>query len=304
MTHAPDLVIDLPVSQLVHFIAARFAEAGIASPKSEAEWLVAGILGGNRSSLFLERGRKLSRGQQEQLKNFFIRRLQREPLQYIFGICEFYGYEFRVNTSVLIPRPETELLVEKVIALMRPSAQARIADLGTGSGCIAVTLAKELPGVRLLAADVSAEALQVAGENAARQGVADRIEFRRVGMCEASVLETFDAVVSNPPYVLVAERSQLQPEIREFEPEQALYIEGDGLKFYHCIVKFCERHLKHGGWVACEMASQRSAAITQLFENFNFTNVEIIRDYAGLERHLVAQRAKRMEHDAKRIASR
>ena len=194
---------------------------------------------------------------------------------------------------MLIPRPETELLVERVVALARNWPAPGIVDLGTGSGCIAVTLALELPNAQLVATDVSTAAVEIARENAQRLHVGHRIVFLESDICASmapsSHLTRFDFVVSNPPYVLRTERETLQAEVRDYEPETALYVEGEGLKFYQCIVEFCKQHLKPGGWVACEMASQRSAAIENLLRQSSFEDIEILRDYAGLPRHLIGR---------------
>ncbi len=169
----------------------------------------------------------------------------------------------------------------------------RIIDLGTGSGCIAVSLAKLMPRARLAATDISAAALAIAQKNAQQLGVAERIEFRLADMTQPEVFsasEPFDFIVSNPPYILETERPGLQPEIRDWEPAAALYVGDDGLKFYRSIIDYCHKHLRAGGWVACEMASQRSAAIARLFREAGFHQVQIIKDLAGLERHLIGQR--------------
>lgn len=287
------LQADSPVSHLVRAITKNFLEADIPSPQTEAEWLLASILQTNRSGLYQQAEQRLSSAQKQMLVEYHTRRLQREPLQYLLGACEFFGYEFRVSPAVLIPRPETELLVEKIIALFRSKKEAKLIDLGTGSGCIAITLARELPTAQITALDISPEALDIAQHNAAALGVSERVHFLQADLCDASTwreLPQFDCVVSNPPYVLDKERAELQPEVRDYEPAAALYVDGDGLQFYRALTKFCERHLKSGGSVACEMASQRSAAIAQLFHTTSFTSVEIIRDYSGFDRHVIGQK--------------
>ena len=285
-----------PAHGISHFIRAItkfFSEASIPSPQAEAEWLLAGILQTNRSGLYQHAERMLSPVQQQTLADFFARRMQREPLQYILGTCEFLGYAFQVSPAVLIPRPETELLVEKIIALLHSKKGATIIDLGAGSGCIAITLALQLPSAKIWAMDISNDALKIAEQNAITHGVAERIRFVQADMCDASTwpkLSQVDAVVSNPPYVLQVEREALQPEVRDYEPAAALFVEGDGLRFYRAVIKFCEQKLKRGGYGACEMASQRSAAIVELFHTSSFTSVEIIQDYAGFKRHVIGQK--------------
>ncbi len=266
---------------------------GIESARREAEWLLAAVLNTNRANLYIMRERELQSNEQANFGTMLHRRLKREPLQYILGVCEFYGFEFVVSPAVLIPRPETELLVEKVAELAVKISSPRIIDLGTGSGCIAVSLAKLLATARLVATDISAAALEIAQCNAQRLGVTERIEFRLADMTQAEAFssrEPFDIVVSNPPYILETECASLQPEIRDWEPATALYVEDDGLKFYRSIIDYCHINLRAGGWAACEMAGQRSAAILELFREAGFHHVQIIKDLAGLERHLIGQK--------------
>jgi release factor glutamine methyltransferase len=268
----------------------EFRAAGIASPLREAEWLLAAALNTERYNLYLMRDRRLTNGEQNIFDEFLRRRIKREPLQYILGTCEFYGFELGVSPAVLIPRPETEILVEKVAELAANLAAPRIIDLGTGSGCIAVSLAKFHAGAQIVATDISAPALEIALANAKQHGVAERIEFRLADMTQAAAFspaEQFDMVVSNPPYILEEERPNLQPEIRDWEPPEALFVGEDGLKFYRCIIDFCREHLIAGGGVACEIASQRRAAIERLFREAGIHDVQIIKDLAGFERHII-----------------
>lgn len=285
------LQIELPLPQLIRHLSAVFQREGLPAPQSEAEWLLAGLLKLKRSDLYRDHDRRLTAAQQQKALEYVNRRLQREPLPYILRTSAFYGLEFVVDPAVLIPRPETELLVEKVIALAQQQPGARLIDLGTGSGCIAITLAKHLPQAQLVAVDSSEAALAIARINAQRHQVAERVEFRQADMCSARAFapaEQFDFVVSNPPYVLWEEREELQPEIREHEPAAALFVE-EGLEFYRCIVAFCQSHLNAGGWLACEMASQRHAQIEELFRASSFAKLERLTDYAGWPRHLIAQ---------------
>jgi release factor glutamine methyltransferase len=278
----------------------QLREAGVEPAYREAEWLLSAVLNTDRTNLYLMRDRQLQAGEQSQFDEFLGRRVSREPLQYILGACEFYGFEFEVSPAVLIPRPETELLVENVAELASSFPAPRMIDLGTGSGCIAVSLAKLLANARIVATDISAPALEIAASNAQRHRVAERIEFRLADMTQKSVFsptEKFDVVVSNPPYILEEERQALQPEIRDWEPTEALFVDGDGLKFYRYIIDFCRDHLNAGGSVACEMASQRSTAIERLFRAAGFCNVQIIQDLSGFERHFIGQKLKGANSD-------
>lgn len=278
------------IFDLLKFSEKQLRAAGIESAQREAEWLLGAVLQCDRANLYLLRERQLQQNEQTEFDKFLQRRLKREPLQYILGSCEFYGFEFAVSPAVLIPRPETELLVEKVVELATPFEAPRIIDLGTGSGCIAVALAKLVANAQIVAIDISAAALEVAQANAKKLDVADRLEFRLADMAKADCSEQFDIVVSNPPYVLQTERPGLQPEVCDWEPVEALYVDGEGLKFYHSIVDYCKKHLRASGWVACEMASQRSTAIEKLFREAGFHQVQIIQDLAGFERHVIGQK--------------
>ncbi|MDZ7361293.1 MAG: peptide chain release factor N(5)-glutamine methyltransferase [candidate division KSB1 bacterium] len=278
------------ILDLVKSAEKQLRAAGVESTHREAEWLLAAILQTDRANLYLMRERRLKKHERAQFEEFLNRRLAREPLQYILGVCEFYGFEFAVTPAVLIPRPETELLVEKVVELAAQFDSPRIIDLGTGSGCIAVSLAKLIANAHVIATDVSTMALEIAQANAKKLGVANRIEFRLADMTKSNSDEQFDLVVSNPPYVLETERPSLQPEVRDWEPAEALYVKDDGLKFYRCIIDYCKDHLRSGGWVACEMASQRSTAIEKLFREAGFHEVQIINDLAGFERHIIGQK--------------
>jgi len=251
------------------------------------------VLNTDRANLLLMREYRLSVDDQARLDGFIQRRLKREPLQYIVGNCEFYGFEFAVSPAVLIPRPETELLVEQVFELAKNFPVPQIIDLGTGSGCIAITLTKLLPQAQLVAVDISAEALAAAKSNAQKHGVAERIDFRVCDFTQTAAFspdEKFDLIVSNPPYVLENERPALQLEVRDWEPAAALYVGGDGLNYYRCILDNCKKHLRSGGWAACEMASQRSTAIEKLFREAGLNNVQIIQDLAGFDRHVLGQK--------------
>jgi len=294
--------VNLRILDLLKSAEQQLRAAGIESPHREAEWLLTAILKTDRANLYLMREHRLQDDEQAKFDEFLNRRLKREPLQYILGVGEFYGFELVVSPAVLIPRPETELLVEKVVELAAKFEAPRIIDLGTGSGGIVVSLAKLLAHTRFVATDISTEALEIAQINAKRLGVVDRIEFRLADMTNAGALssdEQFDLVVSNPPYVLENERASLQPEIREWEPAEALYVKDDGLKFYRSIVNFCNHHLRAGGWAACEMASQRSTAIAGLFREAGFHHVQIIKDLVRFKRHVIGQKTelKGAHHD-------
>ncbi len=217
------------------------------------------------------------------------RRLAGEPIQYITGETEFYGLPFRVNRNVLIPRPETEHLVEKVLALAADFKKPRIVDVGTGSGAIAVALAHKLPGSRISAIDISAPALAIARGNAERNGVADRIRFLRGNLLEPVAGEQFEIVVSNPPYVAESDRASLAVEVRDYEPELALYA-GDGLGFFRRLIPDARAALVSGGFLALEIGYGQDSAVAGLLAESGFEQIDFAADLQGIPRVATASR--------------
>ena len=213
-----------------------------------------------------------------------------EPIQYITGEQEFYGLPFRVNDDVLIPRPETEHLVEKALELAGRFARPRIVDVGTGSGAIAVALAYKLPKTRITAVDISVAALDVARGNAERNGVARRIEFKESDLLAALADERFELVVSNPPYVPVGDRETLAVEVREHEPAVALFGGEGGLKLYRRLIPAAFAVLEERGWLAMEIGYGQSKAIARLMGEAGFERVEFVPDLQGIPRVVCGRR--------------
>jgi release factor glutamine methyltransferase len=223
------------------------------------------------------------------------RRRAGEPLQYITGECEFYGLPFRVTPDVLIPRPETEHLVEKALSLAAqlPANQispARILDVGTGSGAIAVALAHKLPNAQITATDISAPALALAAENAACNSVAGRICFLQGDLLAPVAGETFDIIVSNPPYVSAADRPTLAVEVRDFEPSLALFAGPDGLDIYRRLIPAAFNALTPGGYIVLEIGYGQSTAIEALLSATGFIDLESTLDLQQIPRVLSAGR--------------
>ena len=216
------------------------------------------------------------------------RRAAGEPIQYITGECEFYGLPFRVTADVLIPRPETEHLVETVLRLAAHCAHPRILDVGTGSGAIAVALAKHCSGARLTATDLSASALDLAKENAARNQV--NVRFLEGDLLEPVAGETFDVIVSNPPYVAVGDRASLSVEVRDFEPAQALFAGPHGLDVYRRLIPAAHSALAPGGSLALEIGYGQADAVRALMQDTGFTSVEVVPDLQGIPRVAFAHR--------------
>jgi release factor glutamine methyltransferase len=219
------------------------------------------------------------------------RRARREPLAYITGEREFYGRAFRVTPDVLIPRPETELLVERALAWLetfasdRPqgAAPARVLDIGTGSGCIAVTLALESPEARLVATDVSASALDVARSNATRLNVAARIEFRQTSLT-SDVPGAFDLIVANPPYVPERDRASLAPEVRDYEPTSALFAGPDGLDVIRALVPSAAAALHPRGSLMMEIGDGQADDVVRLMQAAGFSAVRLADDLQSIPR--------------------
>jgi release factor glutamine methyltransferase len=227
------------------------------------------------------------------------RRLTGEPIQYITGETEFYGLPFRVTREVLIPRPETEHLVEKVIELAggwgelgrSGMAGPRIMDVGTGSGAIAVALAVKLPAAAITATDISAAALNVARENAQRNGVAERVRFIEGDMLAPVSEEKFDVVVSNPPYVPESDRESLAVEVREHEPALALFAGEDGLSVYRRLIPEAHEALVSGGFIVVEIGYGQCEAVERLLAESKFGEIEFTADLQGIKRVAAARRA-------------
>ncbi len=268
---------------------------GISNPRLDAEVLLAHALGTDRTGLYTRLHVPLSLEQQETFRVLFQRRMQREPLQYITGVREFWSLEFKVDLRVLIPRPETEVVVETALRLLSQSAirnpQSAILDIGTGSGCIAIVLAKELPQAEVWATDVSADALAVAGENARHHGVAERIRFLQGDLFSplAGKEDGFDLIVANPPYIARPELAALQPEVRDWEPLAALDGGPDGLDFYRHLLHEGPTYLRTGGWLVMEIGHGQGTAVLRLArERRDLADCRCVSDYAAGERVVIA----------------
>ena len=218
------------------------------------------------------------------------RRRGGEPIQYITGEAEFYGLDFKVNRDVLIPRPETEHLVEKAIELARGFERQRIVDVGTGSGAIAVALASNLPDADIHATDISAAALNVARANAKRHGVEARVIFRVGDLLAPVAGRLFDLIVSNPPYVAEGDRDSLSVEVRDYEPAQALFAGGDGLEIYRRLIPAAFTALFHERYLALEIGFSQQPAVEALLAGAGFTGIEFTNDLQAIPRVAGARR--------------
>lgn len=283
------------IQSLLRKSVAFFEEKGVDEAKRTAELLLAHALGAKRIDLYVRFEQPLREDELERFRTSVRRRLAGEPVQYILGQTEFYGLPFHVSPDVLIPRPETEHLVEAAVDFLRPVAARmlpegrapRVLDIGTGSGCIAIAVARHVPGARIVAVDVSAAALEVARANASLNAVDEAIEFIEGDVLadERAVFRgPYDLVLSNPPYIAAAEMSALQREVRDHEPHTALTDNGDGLTFYRRIALLLRAMCAGGGGCFLEIGYGQHDAVRDIFVAAGFPPPSFISDYASIPR--------------------
>ena len=264
----------------------QLRRADVPNDLLDAQTLLAHALGKDRTYLIINFNETLTDDLLATYQALIDRRAAGEPLQYIVGHQEFYGLEFEVTPAVLIPRPETELIVEETIRLAASLAEPAIIDVGTGSGCIAVTLARELETARVMATDISAAALQVARRNAQKHGLSDRVQFLATDLLNGVAVKA-DFILSNPPYIAPHEIPTLQREVRDWEPHTALTDFSDGLQFYRRLLTEAPAHLKPKGYLIMEMGYQQAETIKALVDRTVWSEPKALRDLQGIERTLV-----------------
>ena len=288
----------MTISEAIRSGAERLAAGGVDSPRLECEWLLAHVLGVPRLRLVIEAGRIVTEGEGRAFAGLVTARATRRPLQHLLGSVSFCGLEFAVNPSVLIPRPETELLAERAwqFLLTPPTPWARppvVLDFGTGSGCLAVTLAVKCPAAVVHAVEVSPDALAVARGNAARNGVDGRMRFHLGDGFAALPRDVrFDLVVGNPPYIPSGEIAALQPEVRDHDPRLALDGGADGLDFYRRLARETPAWLRADARVMLEFGDGQGAALRELFSRPPWRCEGIFPDDSGRERILIAALAR------------
>jgi release factor glutamine methyltransferase len=282
---------DCPPGQLIAEAAAELGAAGIENPRLDAEAMLAAACHSSRAAV-ISGLVKIDNVARERYPAMIARRMRREPLAYILGRKEFYSLEFEVTPAVLIPRPETEAVVSAALEFIKSHANARVLDLGTGSGAIALAIAANAPTAQLTATDISAEALIIARRNAARLALASRVRFRLADCFEPldsmGALGRFDLIVSNPPYIRDDQIAGLAPEISHYEPHAALAGGHDGLELYRRIVPSLPFHLERNGAAIVEIGAEQSAPVTKLMRNAGAASVKIFQDLAGLPRVVIA----------------
>jgi release factor glutamine methyltransferase len=267
---------------------------GVDSPRLQVELLLAHVLHLPRMGLYLNFARVLTEPELDQVRELIKRRGQREPLQHITGSTAFVGLEMSVNAHVLVPRPETEQLAELGWEFLNTSTSAPpiALDFGTGSGCLAITLAVKSPGAQIQAVDISPEALATARENAARHEVQNRIQFLLGdGFAAVPPEARFDLIVANPPYIPSAEIETLEPEVRDHDPRLALDGGADGLAFYQRLAQEAGAFLRPGGRMMLEFGDGQAEAIRAIFESQKWIVEQVKPDYSGRLRVLIARRA-------------
>jgi release factor glutamine methyltransferase len=266
------------VGEVVRRTAARLETDGLLTARLDAELIVAHVLELTRAALALERGRVVTDAEAERVAKLTARRAAREPLQYVLGEWGFRRLTLTVDGRALIPRPETETVVERCLALLAGADAPRVLDVGTGSGAIALAIADEHPGAAVTGIDVSAEALSLARENAARTGVA--VELLQADLLGGLPGSDWDLVVSNPPYVRPDEAATLAPEVVDWEPHVALFDGGHT----ETLVRDAAAVLRRGGALVLESYDERARAVAGLLERAGFEQVAVTRDLAGRDR--------------------
>ena len=262
---------------------------GIAEPRREANSLLAFALRKNRTFLITHNNYELSGDEEADFQAVLKRRAAREPLQYITGRQEFYGLDFRVTSDVLIPRPETEIIVENAIEILKPRKETRFCEIGVGSGCISVSILHNIETASALGLDVSEKALEVAKLNAENHRVFDRLNLKVSDVFDALTAEKFDVIVSNPPYIPQRDIADLQAEVRDFEPLSALTDGAGGLSIIEKIVRGAPEFLNSNGFLLMEIGFGQAAAVKRLFDAKIWRTVEILPDLQGIGRTVKSQ---------------
>ncbi len=265
--------------------------SGISSPRLESELLLAYILGCSRADLYGSKFDEISNDFAEKFLGLIKRREKKEPIAYLLGTKEFMGLSFQVTRATLIPRPETELLVTAVEDFFKKTEHEQsILDLGTGTGCIALSLAYRSPSFKITAIDFSEEALCVARENANNLDVSSRVSFLKRDILDPSFwdeLPRFQALVSNPPYIGECEAQGLSKDVLDYEPRSALFAEHEGLAFYESFAKNARKCLHKNGRLFLELSPVIYESVIKIFKENSWTLQETIRDYTGHKRHIV-----------------
>lgn len=284
------------VQRILAWTSDYLAKCGIEAARLEAELLCAHARECQRIRLYTDYDVPMTDGERARMRQYVQRRAAREPLAYITGKREFYGRNFEVGSGVLIPRPETETLIDLALERIPDDRQSRFFEVGFGSGCVAITLAIQKPKCRITASDISDVCCGFAQRNAVRHGVTGRVRFVE-GDCLNPAVQNpsdskYDGVVSNPPYVCDHELADLQPEVADHEPQHALLSGGDGLDLIRRLIPDSVEVLKPGGWIGLECDPQQCSSVVQMMTNAGFINPQIHRDHRDVDRTVTAVNGK------------
>ena len=284
------------VAEVLKRATVRLGEAGIRSPQLDAELILSHLLGLERINLHIYPEREISREMCQKFWEKVEKREKRMPAQYIVNNQEFMGLDFWVEEGVLIPRPDTEILVEKVIEIYQDhygGKKLQILDMGFGSGAIAISLGKYIEEAMVFGVDISPKAFELAERNALKHGVGDRVKFFQgdlfKGLENANLQRAFDLIVSNPPYIKADVLPTLGPEVRDYEPGLALDGGRDGLCFYRRILEGVGDFLNRDGWLAVEIGYDQGQAVKKMMADKGFANIGLVKDLAGLDRVVVGR---------------
>ena len=276
------------IAEALSSCSAELAENDVPNARQDAFRLVGFVTGRAKTYLIAHPETELTAEEVSRLQELTRRRASREPLQYVIGQQEFYRLMFEVTPDVLIPRPETEILVERAIGFLSNRTFPRFCEIGTGSGCIAISVLHEVANASAVACDVSGKAIDVAGRNANRNGVAGRLELIMSDVFNSFPATEFDAVLSNPPYVPEIDLATLQPEVRDHEPEVALSPGGDGLSVIERLINEAPRFLKTDGMLLIEMGFNQSGRVGEMVDDSVWADINFLPDLQGIPRILSA----------------
>lgn len=277
------------ISEILLEAAEILSENGVVEPRREAVLLLAFTLSRDKTFLISHDDYELSSEEQKKFQDFLHRRAKREPFQYITGIQEFYGLDFFVTPDVLIPRPETELIVENAIAILSEIENPRFCEIGSGSGCISISILHEVKTATAIGLDVSSKALEITRKNAVKHKVSDRLQTKISDVFENCENEKFHLIVSNPPYIAAEDITSLQQEVCGYEPLIALTDGGNGLSILEKIIRDAPHFLKSGGFLLMEIGFDQAQKVSTIFDMNKWGKLEILPDLQSIPRTIKAQ---------------
>ncbi|WP_418964866.1 peptide chain release factor N(5)-glutamine methyltransferase [Cetobacterium sp.] len=268
------------------------AKNDVIDSRLDAEYIFAHVLKVKRTILSMNLRKEISLAEKEEIKDLLYKRAkEKKPLQYLLGEWEFYGLPFKVDERVLIPRADTEILVEQCKFILNEIENPKVLDIGTGSGAISVTIAKEIPSATVLGADISGDALEVAVENRKINNVESNLKFIKSDVFSNIKDMDYDMIISNPPYIPQEEYEELMPEVKKHEPQRALTDNGDGYYFYKKISEEAPKYLKDGGYLAFEVGYNQAQEVSELMKKSGFQIIAIVKDYGGIERVVIGRKS-------------